>query len=198
MNTVSGVGYLLYGLGKSLFALLFTLLFNIRVEGRESFPVSGPVVFCANHISWWDPPLLAVVAPRTVRFMAKQELFSNRVFGYLLRGVGAFPIKRGAADRRAIKEALSILETGQALGMFPEGTRSTSGEMGQGLQGASFMALKTKAVILPAAISGEYRFRGEVVVRIGEPFYLDTEGTRSQQATRGATAITEAIGRLKD
>ncbi len=198
MNTVSGVAFLLYGLGKGLFALLFKLLFNVRVEGREHFPARGPVVFCANHISWWDPPLLAVVAPRKVRFMAKQELFSNVAFAYLLRGLGAFPIKRGAPDRRAIREALSILEDGQAVGMFPEGTRSKTGDMGQVSAGAAFLALKTKAIIQPAVIISDYRLGGRVVVRMGAPFHLDEGGSRSEQSARGALAITNAIGRLKE
>jgi 1-acyl-sn-glycerol-3-phosphate acyltransferase len=127
--------------------------------------------------------------------MAKEELFRNPLLGRLLLGVGAFPVRRGTADRRALKQALRVIENGSALGLFPEGTRGSPGELQEAKGGAAFVALRTEAPVLPVAIHGPYQLFDEVVVSIGEPFRLKVEGGSSKIDAAGQQ-IMEGIRRL--
>ena len=119
---------MIYALLKITFAMLFSIVFRAKIEGRENMPKEGPVILAANHMSNWDPPLLATFLSRPVSYMAKQELFFNFIADYILRSCHSFPVKRGAADRGAIKAALAELKNGRCLGVFPQGTRSRHGE----------------------------------------------------------------------
>lgn len=130
------------------------------------------MILVANHVSYLDPPALGVACPRRVYFMAKEELFHIPLFGHLLHGLGAFPVKRGVPDRRAVKRALAILAAQQVLGIFPEGTRSKSGELGPAEEGAAVLALRTGACLIPAGIRGT-RGRRPVRVVFGPPLEKD-------------------------
>ena len=110
--------YLVRGLVK--FVLLFL---GLKFEGIHNLPKKGAVIIVANHVSAWDPLLVAVGSPRPVHFMAKAELYQNQILARLLNALNAFPVKRGQADRNAIRKALKLLESGKVLGIFPEGTR---------------------------------------------------------------------------
>ena len=122
---------MLYALARCIFVPFFKLFFRARVIGKENLPAEGPVILAANHLSNWDPPFLACFIPRHVHYMAKTELFENPIFSAMIRSCHAFPVKRGAADRGAIKMAMQVLKGGSVLGVFPEGTRSRTGEMGK-------------------------------------------------------------------
>lgn len=163
---------MLYVLARVLFRLVFALVFRWDVQGREHMPPSGPVLVCANHISWWDPPLVGCLFDRRVYFMAKEEIFRWPVLGPLLPRVGAFPVRRGTADRQALRTALEHLAAGRVVGIFPEGTRSRSGELLPAEPGAAMLAVKSRAPILPVAISGPFRPFRPVRVRVGTPFEL--------------------------
>ncbi len=124
---------MLYSIGRQIARVGMKLLFDVRVEGIENIPSQGPLVVCANHISWWDPVLLAWVMPWPVHFMAKKELFNNGLMAFLLTKLHAFPVNRGKADVGAIRTGLSVLEAGQVVGVFPEGTRQkTPDKLGPG------------------------------------------------------------------
>lgn len=140
---------------------------NFQVICQDYVPAGGPVIIVSNHVSNWDPPVVAVACPRQVRFMAKHELFLNPVLGWLYRALGAFPVKRDTADRRAFKQALNILKSEQVLGMFPEGTRSKSGELGPAEQGAAVLTLRTKATLIPAGIKGT-NGKGPIRIQFGQ------------------------------
>ena len=120
---------MLYAMLKIIFQLLFRIVFRARVIGAENLPQQGAVILAANHMSNWDPPFLACFMRRHVAYMAKEELFEHPVFGAAIRACHAFPVKRGAADRAAIKTAVEVLKLGHCLGLFPEGTRSRTGKM---------------------------------------------------------------------
>src|SRR5690606_20813788 len=145
------------------------LLFWFRVYGRENVPADGPVVVCANHLSWWDPFAVGVGVPRILYFMAKVEAFSYPIIGPLLPKVGAFPVHRGTADRQALSTALNKLAEGKAVAMFIEGTRSRTGELLPAYPGAAWLATRQRAPILPVAIKGQWRLFRPVRVYIGEP-----------------------------
>ncbi|MDK2881931.1 MAG: 1-acyl-sn-glycerol-3-phosphate acyltransferase [Bacillota bacterium] len=148
--------------------MFFKLTRGFQVTGQEHFPEQGPVVLVANHASYLDPPALGVASPRRVYFMAKDELFQIPLFGRLLKGLGAFPVKRGTPDRRAFKRALEVLASGNVLGIFPEGTRSKTGELGPAEEGAAVLALRSGAPVVPAGICG-MQGSGPIKVIFGPP-----------------------------
>ena len=127
---------------------------DLKIEGLEHVPSSGPVLVASNHLHNADPVLLAMAFPRPLYFMAKRELFANRALGGVLRFAGAFPVDRGKADRQAIRNAETFLAHGEAVAMFPEGTRSVSRKLGAGQPGAGLILIRSKAPLLPVAITG--------------------------------------------
>ncbi|MBR1493785.1 MAG: lysophospholipid acyltransferase family protein [Succiniclasticum sp.] len=167
----------LYDFCHITFPWLFSLWLRWEVFGRENIPADGPVVIACNHLSLLDPPVLGAAATRQVHFMAKSELFRPSWFGAIIRKLGAFPVRRGAMDRDAIKTGLTILKEKKVLAVFPEGTRSKTGELGRTGGGAFMMAVKMKAKIVPAYIYGTdlKRHPGWPKVRVifGKPMEYD-------------------------
>ena len=148
----------------------FRCLWRVTTTGQEHLPSEGNGIICANHISAWDPPLLATQVPRNVHFMAKEELFRTFFLSWFLPYIGTVSVHRGSTDRNAIRAMLAYLQEGELCAIFPEGTRHHDGQLHEFLQGATFFALKTGAPLYPAAITGDFRrFRGEVTVRFGPP-----------------------------
>jgi 1-acyl-sn-glycerol-3-phosphate acyltransferase len=155
----------------------YLVVFNRwSIQGKENLPQEGPVVLVANHASYWDPVILACSVNRVVHFMAKEELFKVPVFGTIIRLLHAFPVKRGRPDRNALRMTTEILQKGDVLALFPEGTRSKTGELLPFHPGAALFALRAKAPLVPISISGSrttfpLSLRGKITVNIGRPFY---------------------------
>jgi 1-acyl-sn-glycerol-3-phosphate acyltransferase len=184
----------LYTFGKALVKTALTPLYRFEVIGLENFPKEGGVLLCSNHIHALDPPVVGMTAPRTVHFMAKEELFKLPILGPLLPKVNAFPVKRGMSDREALRSALKVLKSGEVMGLFPEGTRSTDGVLKKGLSGAGFFALRGDADVVPCAIIGPYKTFRKVKVVYGEPILMAPY--REQKAS--ADEVTEVImGRIQ-
>lgn len=162
----------LYSFAKRVFRLQFRLM-GWRVRGSENMPKEGPVILVINHISMWDPVVAACSVPRQVAFMAKEELLSLPVLGRVFSKLGAFPVKRGQGDMNAIRQSLAILKGGGVLGLFPEGTRSRTGEVQKGLPGMVLLMEKSQASVVPIKVSGtKYMFTkgwGKITVVVGEP-----------------------------
>ncbi|HPZ43017.1 MAG TPA: lysophospholipid acyltransferase family protein [Bacillota bacterium] len=154
---------------KFLVRIFLALVRRWEIEGTENIPASGSVVLIANHTSYWDPVVIYCAFKRRVYFMAKAELFKIPVVGHVIALSGAFPVHRDKTDRIAIRTALRLLKEGQVVGIFPEGTRSHSGEMLKPHLGAAMLALKSGAPILPVALSGTRGVWGKVKVRVGKP-----------------------------
>ncbi|MRG86419.1 lysophospholipid acyltransferase family protein [Salinibacillus xinjiangensis] len=182
---------MLYKIGKTICWFIFKPLYRIRVIGKQNVPKSGPVIICSNHISNFDPPVVGLTCPRDIHFMAKEELFHNKVIGSILRKVHAFPVKRGMKDRQALRDGLQVLKDNHTLGLFPEGTRSKSGELQRGLAGTGFFALRSKATVIPCAIIGEYEPLKPLRVIYGEP--VELEDLRNQNASP-----QEVVDRIMD
>ncbi|MGZ4122077.1 MAG: lysophospholipid acyltransferase family protein [Tumebacillaceae bacterium] len=163
---------MLYRFGRSICRAYFRVFHNYQYVDVKNVPDQGSVLLVSNHISNLDPPLVGSPIDRQVRFMAKDELFKVPVLGWLLRGVGAFPVKRGAGDRNALRTVFKILDDGEVLGMFPEGTRSKSGELEEAHTGAAAFALRSKATLIPVAIVGRYKLFRSIKVVYGKPVDL--------------------------
>ncbi|WP_345788688.1 lysophospholipid acyltransferase family protein [Halarsenatibacter silvermanii] len=144
----------------------------MKVRGRENIPQEGPVIIMSNHISLLDPPLLGAFLPRKIHYMAKKELFDNKLAGWLLGSLGAFPVKRGTGDRKALRNALKILKNEGVLGVFPEGTRYPEGELGEAHTGSIMIALMGQAPIVPAGIKN-VKTGGRTTINFGKPIYLN-------------------------
>ena len=152
---------LTYRLVSSLVVFpLFRFLFRGSTQGLEHVPMEGPLVVASNHGSHLDPPLLGHALGRPVAFMAKAELFAIPLLGAVIRACGAYPVRRGASDREAIRTATAKLEEGWATGVFLDGTRQANGRVNNPLPGAALLAARSGAPLLPVAIVNSHRALG--------------------------------------
>ncbi|MBV6714617.1 lysophospholipid acyltransferase family protein [Paenibacillus chitinolyticus] len=158
-----------YHFARGVCNVVYSLLFRIRVIGKDNIPEHGGVLLCSNHISNFDPPLVGIRLKRKVHFMAKAELFQIPVLGLIISKIGAFPVKRGGVSKETIKGTLNLLRDGNVLGIFPEGSRKNPGV---GKKGAAMFALKSGAAVVPTAIIGDYKVFGRMTVIYGEPLDL--------------------------
>ncbi|MDR0139822.1 lysophospholipid acyltransferase family protein [Metabacillus idriensis] len=185
-----------YQFAKGVVASVFFPLYRVEVKGKEHFPKEGAVLLCSNHIDNLDPPTVGISAPRQVHFMAKEELFRVPILGGIVRKVGSFPVKRGMSDREALRNGLNVLKEGGVLGLFPEGTRSKDGQLGKGLAGAGFFALRSNALVVPCAVIGTYKPFRKVKVFFGEPINLDPLRERKATAEEATELIMSKIAEL--
>lgn len=191
-----------YSVLRIFFRLLFRILFRARVVGAENVPLEGKIILAANHLSNWDPPFLATFLDRNVFYMAKEELFANKIFAAAITNLGVFPVKRGTADRNAIKHALGLLKEGKCLGLFPEGTRSRTGELGKAEAGVGLIAAMSKAPLIPAAIIGTNKifssgnFFPRLTVVYGKPMKFEGSAKDKAALESFSQSIMSEIGRL--
>jgi len=198
---------ILYFSGWELFRILSRFVFRVRVSGQENLPKSGGFILASNHISYFDPPLVGCWVPRAIYFFAKKELFDHKLFGAILRRVNALPVRRGTIDRKALEMAIETVKQGHGLTVFPEGTRSKTGEFMAPKLGVGVIARQAKCPIVPAYLSGADRLsecltgRRKLRVTYGES--LSAEWVTSFPADRAgylkiAEAVMARIGQLRD
>src|SRR6478672_7978952 len=137
---------------RMAFRVIFHTLWPIKIEGAEYVPRHGAAVIVSNHLSLIDPFVIGYGAHRLVNFMGKQELFGIPFVGLWVRKLGGFPVDRSRRDPAALRTALTVLKSGELLGMFPEGTRGTSGEMLELRAGAARLAARTQSPVIPVAV----------------------------------------------
>lgn len=194
-----------YGLGRFVIAPLARMVYRPRVEGRENVPRSGPVIFASNHLSFIDSIAIPVAAPRPVHFLAKSSYFDGPGFsGWLSKefftAIGAVPVQRGAGQAAldALDQQRRLLDAGNAVALYPEGTRSLDGRLYKGRTGVAFLALQTGAPVVPVGLIGTDKvmpvgarlpsLRERVTVKFGEPLDLSHHGgADSGRARRLAT-----------
>jgi 1-acyl-sn-glycerol-3-phosphate acyltransferase len=164
-----------YRAAVAMINLLVGILRGMEKQGGENIPTQGAVLIAANHIAYFDPPLIGSASPRELYYMAKEELFENSLFGWLISKFNAFPISRGSFDREGIKRATEVLRKGNALLVFPEGTRSKDGNLKEPKLGVAKLALETGAPVVPAYIdySGSWLKaffqRQKIKIKFGSP-----------------------------
>jgi 1-acyl-sn-glycerol-3-phosphate acyltransferase len=185
-----------YSFVRSVVNAILKPVYRIEVIGKENIPAEGGVLLCANHIDNLDPPVVGITAPRPVHFMAKDELFSVPLLGKIVPHLNAFPVKRGMSDREALRKGLAILKDGKVLGLFPEGTRSKTGEIGKGLAGAGFFALRSDAHIVPCAIIGPYKAFQKLKVVYGKPIDMAIVKGNKLNAEQATDLIMDEIQKL--
>ena len=180
----------LYPVARALCYIIFPLtIFPHVVVGKEHLNPDEPVIYCANHRHFYDPFLLAIFVRKPIRFMAKKELFAHKLLAWALDGLGAFAVDRKRADVASIRHAVSTLEKGEHVGIFPEGTRNTdSFGMGEIHAGAAWIALKADVSIVPAFIDSRGLWR-QTRIFVGEKIDFALEpGTRINAAIRDEAA----------
>ncbi|MGI9116568.1 MAG: lysophospholipid acyltransferase family protein [Gaiellales bacterium] len=172
-----------WGLALKLVAPPIRRFSDVRVWGRERLPRTGPVILAANHQSFYDVFVLGAVMQRPIHYMAKQELFDNAMLGRMLPHTGAFPVRRGEADRGAIDAAREVLQRGDVLGIFIDGTRRHGEGLGEVRAGAAMIAGMTGAPIVPVWIHGTDRVvdapRTPVSVTFGRPLAVTGRGGKA-------------------
>ncbi len=156
---------------RAILRFFLFFVFRIEVTGREKLPKDKGAIAAINHRSNWDAVVLGATTPRPLGFMAKAELFKNKIFGALLTALGAFPVQRGKGDLSAIKAALSRLRNNEIVAMFPEGTRVKEGENVEPKQGAVVLATRAQVPVVPINISGKYKWMSKITITYGEPIY---------------------------
>lgn len=167
-----------------LYMIRFKLVYRLEVEGKENIPDNNEFIVASNHLSTLDPPLVCSVLNRPIAYMAKKELFENPIMRWWLNWLGAFPVDREHLGVSTIKTVLKIKKTDWALGIFPQGTRQTPGEISNITKGFASLAKTTKCGILPIGIIGtqdakRIPFSGKIIVKIGKliPYSDDIDGT---------------------
>ncbi len=178
---------------------LFRLVMDLRVEGVENFPLEGPVIVAANHVTNFDVFPMQIALPRPIFFMGKAELFRNPVMDVILRNLGAFPVYRGEHDQWAIRHARKVLEHGQTLGMFPEGTRNRGRGLRVAKTGTARLAIEMGCPIVPMAVVGSDRIlktlprRADVRVTLLPPILPEPGDSPLELTDRLMYAIASAL-----
>jgi 1-acyl-sn-glycerol-3-phosphate acyltransferase len=189
----SGVNPILYWSLRAILVPFFLLYFRLARIGREHLPRKGPLLLAANHRSFLDPFVIGALMRRPVYYMAKRELFEHRWQAWILNSLGAFPVDRGRGDEQAMATARAILERGDCVVIFPEGTRVRPGPLARPHRGVGRLALQTGASVVPVAVLGTedvrrgWRIRPrKVSLRCGRPL-------RFPQAERPTPAMALGV-----
>lgn len=173
---------MVYTILRALAAVLFKILFRLEVHGKENIPKAGGFILASNHASYLDPIAIGIASSRKLNYMARHDLFYNPFFSWLLNNIGVFPVKRYSADVRAIRKAMRLVEHGNALVIFPEGSRQFDGTPSEIQSGIGFLAAKLNVPVIPAFIRGtdialprhaKFIRPSKVSVFIGRQIYIE-------------------------
>ena len=179
---------IIYELVSKLFVFpIYKFLFQGNLIGRENIPVEDSFIMVSNHGSLLDPPLLGHALGRNISFMAKAELFKIPLLGFVIRACGAYPVKRGIADKNTIKTACNKLSNNNCIGIFIDGTRQKNGRVNKPKQGAALLAFKNQKLLLPVAIVNSHRlirFKffiplfSKIIIKVGKPILPPKSSSR--------------------
>ncbi len=157
---------------------IYKFIFRGSLIGKGNIPQKGSFILVSNHGSLLDPPLLGHAIGRNISFMAKSELFRIPLIGFIIKSCGAYPVRRGMADKNTIKIACEKLSNNNSIGIFIDGTRQKDGRVNKPKQGAALLSLKNQKLLLPVAIINSHRlvryrffipFFTKIVIKVGKP-----------------------------
>ena len=154
---------------KPFFRFIALILYRVKKINEDNIPKEGPVILCGNHVHGLDAPVVIVCTKRHVKYMAKIELFKNKSLAFLMNKYGTFAVRRGTLDRESLKNAFEVIEEGNILGMFPEGTRKGIDKKVKIKNGAAYIASLTGVPIVPVGIIGSFKPFTKVVLKYGKP-----------------------------
>ncbi len=191
---------LFYRVVRDLLVAFDRVFWRLTVEGKEHVP-DGPFILAPVHRSNVDTPLVCAVTRRRLRYMGKETVWKYRLPGWILTALGGFPVRRGAADREALRRCVAVLEGGEPLVLFPEGTRRSGPKIHPLYEGASYLSLRTGVPIVPVGIGGSERAmpKGSKLLRpvkvhivVGEPIHPPPgEGRRTSR--RNVHELTDRL-----
>lgn len=189
-----GVNPFVYWTLRAILVPAFLVYFRMQRIGREHLPKHGPLLLASNHRSFLDPFVIGMLVRRPVYYMAKRELFEKRWQAWILNALGAFPVDRGKGDSAAMDTARTILQRGDCVVLFPEGTRVRPGPLAKPRRGIGRLALETGVPVAPVAVIGTedvrrgWRIRPRKVrIRVGRPLNFPTAGSSSPALAEGVT-----------
>ena len=167
------------------------IYYRAEIIGLENIPKEGPLIFCGNHRTYLDPPLMVATAKRDMKFLAKEELYNNKFLAFLGWVFEAIPVKRDEKDVSAIKTSLKFLKSGQCIALFPEGTRNGLEKGEKVKDGVAFFAVRSGAKVVPCGIKGGTKENRKVTITYGMPLdYSEYKGTKDKEKLE---EITEEI-----
>lgn len=182
---------------KYLFYFIFKIIYGVKVFGKDNIPANGAGILAPNHVSNFDPPLIAYVLNRPAYFMAKAELFKNIFLRKIVESLGAFPVKRGGKDKSALLKAVNILKNDDLLGMFPQGTRRPEGSFDRLHDGVATLALRMGVPIIPIAIIGSGNLkRNKAAVNIGEPIQVEQQSPTPELVAELNARLSNSLEKL--
>ena len=169
----------MYKFCRAIAKVLFRILYRIDVVGDITLPDDKGYIICSNHLHAIDPGFIACFTKREISFMGKKELFEKKILNWFFRKINGFPVDREKGDIGAVKTAIEILNANNVMAMFPEGTRSKTGELGEFKRGATIIALRANAPIVPVKIVGNYRLFSKMTLKIGKPICVTKENQKT-------------------
>ena len=178
----------------------FKLVYRIKIIGLENIPKEGPLIFCGNHRSYIDPPLIVVTAKRDIKFLAKEELYKNKFLAFLGWAFEEIQVKRDEKDVTAIKKSLKDLKEGKCIALFPEGTRNGIEKGEKVKDGVAFFAIRSGAKVVPCGIKGGKKGEGKLTITYGKPLdYSKYRGSKDKEILDKVTnEIMENIIKLSN
>ena len=169
----------------------FKIVYQAEIKGTENVPKKGPIIFCGNHRSYLDPPLMVVTAKRDMKFLAKEELYKNKFLAFLGWAFEAIPVKRDEKDVSAIKKSLKDLKEGKCIALFPEGTRNGIEKGEKVKDGVAFFAIRSGAKVVPCGIKGGTKEQHKITITYGKPLdYSKYKGSKDKEVL---DKVTEEI-----
>jgi 1-acyl-sn-glycerol-3-phosphate acyltransferase len=177
--------WLWYNTGYWVFALLYYFGYSYRFFGQHRVPRSGPVLIIANHESFWDPPMVGIAMPRRVAFMARKTLYNSKALAKFMENVGTFAVDQEGTGLEGIRIAIKKLQDGEAVVLFPEGSRTPDGSMKEFMPGVALLVRKAKVPVVPVGLAGSYD---------GWPVHAKKPKWSPLWSPRRAAAMTVVVG----